>query len=54
MSEENYKKFKDWFDYTVENANDEVIEYIMWCLVTASKVAMKNIEKAKKYENKKK
>ena len=54
MSESNYKKFKNWFDYTVENATDEVIEYLFGCIVAASKVAMKNIEKEKKMIAKKK
>lgn len=45
---ENYKKFKAFYDYTVENAGDEEIVYIMGCLAEACAVAMKNSEKGKK------
>ena len=53
MSKANYKKFKGWYEYTVENASDEVIVYIMECLAAASEVAMENIEKMEKKEYKK-
>ena len=52
MSMENYKKFTDFYNYTVENASDEAVEYIMACIASASAVAMKNIKKANKKNGK--
>ena len=37
MSQENYEKFKEFYEYTVEHANDNDIEIIFMAIVAASK-----------------
>ena len=37
MSQENYLKFKEFFDYTVENADDLDMEIIFSSLATTAK-----------------
>ena len=48
MSEDNYKKLKDFFDFLIETANDEVAEYYIETLKMATLVARDNVAKAKK------
>lgn len=47
MSENNYKRLKDFFDFLVDTANDEVAEYYIMCLLKASEIARDNIKKMK-------
>lgn len=37
MSKENYEKFKDFYDYTVENATDEDMKIIFMSIAIAAK-----------------
>ena len=54
MSAENYTKLKDFFDFLVETASDEVAEYYIMCLAKATEIARDNALKMQKKMNKEK
>lgn len=37
LSQENYEKFKEFYEYTVEHANDNDIEIIFMAITAAAK-----------------
>lgn len=48
MSIENYKKFKWFYDYTLENATDRDIEVIFYAIAHAAEILNSSVKKEKK------
>lgn len=48
MSEKNYKIFKDFFDYTVENADDEDMAILIQGITDLCRVVVKEQKKQAK------